>query len=168
MATATYHGTNYALKAAPLIGTWPNAASCNAPLYCMSEEVYATASVGDSGSILYVGILPVGAIVQFSMVWPIDSTDMSVGGDAMTNAVTGELGTLTDPDLFGDITTLGTTATPQVIEPCPDGTIYTTTLDFALVEETTVIFKTGGAALVNTEGIAIKIFYTMAGKTGGP
>ena len=168
MATASYAGTNYALKAAPLIGTWPNAASCNAPVYVLQDEVYATADAGDSGSLLYVGKLPVGAIVLFSVVWPIDSTDMSVGGDAMTNAVTGSVGISGDADLFGDFTTLGTTATPQVIEPCPDGTTYTTTLDMALTEEKDVIITTGGAALVNTEGIAIKIFYTMAGKTGGP
>ena len=141
MASASFAGTNYALKATPKVGTWPNAAACNAELYCLSEEVYATALVGDAGSILYMGLLPVGAIVQFSVVWPIDSDEVFDGAAAMNAAVTGELGTIADPDLFGDVTALNVAAT-QVIEPVPDGTTYTSTLDFALREETTVVFLT--------------------------
>jgi hypothetical protein len=163
MATGTAYGTNYALKNTPRIGTWPNAAQCNSELYCLSDECYAD-SAGQATSLMYVGILPVGAIVQFSVVWPIDSDEVADGAAAMTNAVTGEMGTLTDPDLFGDITALNVAAT-QVIAPCPDGTTYTTTLDFALRAETTVVIKTGAATLADTEGIAVKIFYTMAGRT---
>jgi len=156
--------TNYALKNTPLVGTYPYAARCNSEVYCLSEEVYATADAGDLGSLLYVGKLPAGAIVLFSLVWPIDSDEIADGAAAMTNAVTGEIGTLTDPDLFGDITALNVAAL-QKVAPCPDGTTYTTTLDFALREETNVIIKTGAAALVDTEGIALKMFYTMAGQT---
>ncbi len=166
MATASFGGTNYTLKATPKIGTWPNAAACNAPLYCLSEEVFASGAALDSGSLFYVGILPVGAIVQFSIVWPIDTATYGEG-DAMTNACTGQLGISGDADLFGDITDMNASATPQVIEPVPDGTTYTSTLDMALTAETTVILTIGGAALTATEGVAVKIFYTMAGQTGG-
>jgi hypothetical protein len=164
MATGTAHGTNYALMAAPRVGTWPSAAICNAELYCLSEECYASGAALDAGSIMYIGKLPAGAVVHFSVVWPIDTATYGEGDD-MTNAVTMEIGTLTDADLFGDVTDLNATATPQVIGVCPDGTTYTTTLDFALRSETTVIATTGGAALTATEGIAIKMFYTMAGRT---
>jgi len=167
MATAAFSGTNYALRATPLVGTWPSAAASNSEVYCLSDECYATGAALDSGSTMTFGKLPVGAVVLFSVVWPIDSTDVSVGGDAMTNACTGTLGITGDADLFGDITTMGTTATPQVIEPCPDGTTYTSTLDMALTSEQNVILTIGGAALTATEGVAIKVFYTMAGKTGG-
>lgn len=165
MATATYAGTNYALKAAPRVGTWPNAAACNGEVYCLSEECYATSDLGDRYSLMYIGILPVGAVVLFSVIWPIHSDHIDAGGYGMTLPVTGELGTATDPDLFGDVGVLNS-ATPQVIEPCPDSSVYTSTLDFALREETTVIFKTIAIqALADNEGIAVKIFYTMAGRT---
>ncbi len=166
MATGTFSGTNYALKAAPAIGTWPYAAASNAPVYCLSEECYATGSDLDSGSTMNLGLLPVGAVVLFSVVWPIDTATFGTG-DAMTNACTGQLGISGDADLFGDITDMNASALPQVIEPGPDGTTYTTTLDFALTAETIVILTIGGAALTATEGVAVKIFYTMAGKTGG-
>lgn len=166
MATASFGGTNYTLKNSPAIGTWPNAANSNAPVYCLSEEVYASGAALDAGSLMYVGKLPVGAVVLFSVVWPIDTATFGEG-DGMTNAVTGELGISGDADLFGDVTDMNATATPQVIEPVPDGTTYTTTLDIAMIAETDVIFTTGGAALTATEGIAVKMFYTMAGQTGG-
>ena len=163
MATGTAHGTNYALKAAPKVGTWPSAAVCNSELYCLSEEAYSTAA-GDSGSIITVGKLPAGAVVQFTIVWPIDTATYGEGDNA-TNAVTLEVGISGDADLFGDVTDMNATHTPQVIGVCPDGTTYTTTLDFALRTETAVIVTTGGAALTTTEGIAIKVFYTMGGRT---
>ena len=164
MATGTAYGTNYALKAAPRVGTWPNAAICNSELYCLSEEAYSTAA-GDAGSFIYLGKLPAGAVVQFCVVWPIDTATYGEGDNATAAGLTMEIGTSSDPDLFGDVTDLNASALPQVIGVCPDGTTYTTTLDFALRSETTVLAKTGGAALTTTEGIAIKIFYTMAGRT---
>jgi len=166
MATAAFSGTNYALKATPLIGAWPNAAASNSEVYCLSEECYATGTDLDSGSTMNMGYLPVGAVVLFSVVWPIDTATYGEG-NAMTNACTGELGISGDADLFGDITDMNATATPQVIEPVPDGTTYTTTLDMALTSTQAVILTIGGAALTATEGVALKMFYTIAGKTGG-
>jgi hypothetical protein len=108
-----------------------------------------------------VGKLPKGAAVLYSIVWPIDTATFGEG-DAMTNAVTGTLGISGDADLFGDVTDLNATATPQVIEPVPDGTTYTTTLTNGLQADVDVIFTTAAQALTATEGIAVKIFYTMA------
>ena len=164
MAIFSYGGTNYTLMATPKMGTWPNAAASNAPLYCLSDECVASGAALDSGSTMFVGILPVGAVVQFSIVWPIATATFGEG-DNMINACTGELGITGDPDLFGDITDMNATHLPQVIEPVPDGTIYTTTLDFALRQEYDVILTIGGAALTAAEGVAVKILYTMAGRT---
>ncbi len=166
MASAAFNGTNFALKTTPVIGTFPNAAASNGEVYCLSEECFASGSDLDSGSTMNMGKLPVGAVVLFSVVWPIDTATFGTG-DAMTNACTGEVGISGDADLFGDFTDMNASALPQVIEPGPDGTTFTTTLDFALTAETTVIITIGGAALTATEGIALKIFYTMAGQTGG-
>ena len=164
MATGTAYGTNYALKNTPRVGTWPNAAACNSELYCLSEECYPSGDIDDE-SLLYMGKLPPGAIVQFSVVWPIDSDAIYDGADNWTNACTGELGISGDVDLFGDITALNVAAA-QVIAPCPDAaTIYTTTLDFALRAETDVILLINDANLTATEGVALKMFYTMAGRT---
>jgi len=163
MASSTHPGTNYALKNTPKVGTWPNAAVCNSELYCLSEECYPSGDIDDE-SILYMGKLPAGAIVQFSAVWPIDSDAIFDGADTMTNACIGELGISGDPDLFGDITALNVAAL-QIVAPCPDGATYTTTLDYALRSETTVLLTIGDANLTATEGVALKMFYTMAGRT---
>ena len=173
MATASFNGTNYALRITPEIGTWPRAHSSNARVYCMSDECFST-STATTGSHLSLGVLPSGANVLLTVVWPIDS-DTYGTGDPTNAAVTGELGlvaTITDkgdtvaadPNLFGDITAL-TTGTPQVIEPGPDGTIYTTTLDMALRQESTPVFLTASQSIVDTEGIAVKMLYTMGGRT---
>lgn len=164
MATASYAGTNYALMAAPRVGTWPNAAGCRGELYCMAGDCVASGAALDADSLMYMGILPVGAVVQFSIVWPITTATFGEQ-DGMTLQVTGTLGTVADPDLFGDILRLDNTTLPQVIEPCPDVTIYTTTLDFALRTETTVVFTALTSALTAAEGVAVKVLYTMAGRT---
>ena len=163
MATASYAGTNYALMAAPKVGTWPYAASCRGELYCMADEVYFGAD-SDHPSLFYVGILPVGAVVQFSIVWP--TTAVTFGAPTvLSDATTFQMGNSADPDLFGALTAMNASALPQVIEPVPDGTIYTTTLDFALRTETTVVITSAAVNGTATEGLVVKILYTMAGRT---
>ena len=173
MASASFGGTNYALKNTPRVGTWPIASRCDDRVYCMSDECFST-STATTGSHLYCGILPRGANVLCTVVWPIDSDTFGTG-DATNAAVTGQLGLLVeitdkgdtvtaDPDLFGDIAAL-TTGTPQVIEPGPDGTIHTTTLDMPLRRESTPVFLTADQSIVDTEGIAVKMLYTMGGRT---
>jgi len=173
MATAAFSGTNYAKRVATTMSTWPIASKCNDKVYCMSDECYAT-SVGTVGSTMYVGGLPRGANVLLSIIWPIDTATFGEG-DANAAAITGQLGIVAsktdkgdsitaDPDLFGDVGAL-TTATPQVIEPVPDGTIYTSTLDFALKHETSPVMLTAAQSTASTEGIAVKMLYTMGGRT---
>lgn len=163
MATASYAGTNYALRAAPKIGTWPNAAASNDQLYVMADEVYFGTNC-DLGSIFTVGELPVGAVVQFSIVWP--TTAATFGAPTvLSDATTFQMGDGTDADLFGDIAAMNASALPQVIEPCPDGTIYTTTLDFALRDKKNVVITSAAANGTSTEGLVVKVFYTMAGRT---
>jgi hypothetical protein len=173
MATYTYGGTNYTLMATPMVGTWPFAAqSRNAKVYCMSDECFAT-STGTAGSHFYLGGLPAGAVPLVSVIWPIDS-DTYGEGDNWAAAATGQLGILAttgadaiaaDPDLFGDVTDLNASALPRVIEPCPDGTIYTSTLDFALRQAVTPVMLTADNQAVSTEGVALKMLYTHGGRT---
>lgn len=162
MASAAFSGTNYAKRVATTMSTWPNAEKCNGRVYCMSDECYAT-SVGTAGSLMYAGGLPRGANVLCTVVWPIDSDTFGTG-DANTAAVTGQLGIIGDVDLFGDVAAL-TTDTPQVIEPGPDGTTYTTTLDFALKDETSPVMLTAAQSTADTEGINVKMLYTIGGRT---
>lgn len=173
MATASYAGTNYALMATPRVGTWPLAAqSRNARVYCMSDECYATGT-GTAGSHFYLGGLPAGAVPLISIIWPIDTASYGEG-DNWAAGATGQLGILAttglnpvaaDADLFGDVTDLNASALPQVIEPCPDGTIYTSTLDFALRQAVTPVLLTATDQCVITEGVALKMLYTHGGRT---
>lgn len=159
MATATFNGTNYALKASPAVGTYPDGKLTAGNVYCMSEECYASGTDLDAGSTLNLGKLPKGAVVLYSVIWPIDTATFGAP-DAMTNAVTGSLGISGDTNLFGAVGALNS-ATPQVIAPSPDGTTYTTTLTNALAADVDVILTTADQALTATEGVAIKMFYTM-------
>jgi len=172
MASGTHAGTIYALKATPRIGTWPVAAGCNDKVYIMADECYAD-STGTAGSHFYFGGLPAGAMPLISVIWPIDSTDMSVGGDNWAGAATGQLGLLAltglvtrtaDPDLFGDVADLNASALPRVFEPCPDATIYTSTLDMSLRTAVTPVLLTAADQAIDTEGLALKMLYTMGNR----
>jgi hypothetical protein len=160
MATGIFNGINFALQDTPVVGTFPRAAYAGGNVYCSSDDCFATGSDLDSGSTMKVGKLPKGAVVLFSIVWPIDTATFGAQ-DTMSNAVTGSLGISGDTDLFGTMTTFGT-ATPQIVTPKPDGTTYTTLLTNGLQEDVDVLLTTGGAALTATEGVHVEIFYTVA------
>lgn len=163
MATAEYNGTNFALQDTPEIGTFPRAAYGNGLVYCSQDQFFATSDVGDAGSTIKIGKLPAGAVVLYSVVTPIDTATFGAP-DAMSNAVTGLLGISGDTDLFGTIADMNASALPQVIVPEPDGTTYQTLLTNALEVAVDVLLTTAAAALTETEGVNVKIFYTVAGK----
>lgn len=161
MATGTYAGTNYTLQTSPAVGTIPRAATTGGIVYCsMDRCVAATATGLTLGSTFLVGKLPKGAVVLFSIVWPI-ATATYDAPDATTGATTGTLGVSGDTDLFGDVSTLGS-ATPQVVIPKPDGTTYTNTLK-PLAADTNVLFTSAAIDWTTAEGMAVMIFYTVAG-----
>ena len=161
MATATFTGTNFALQSTPLIGSLPKAALVKGNVYCSTDECYATGTDLDAGSTMKVGKLPAGAVVLYSIVYPIGSG--SYGAPvAMSNAVTGSLGISGDTNLFGAVGALDSDA-PQVVAPIPDGTTYTTISTSALDTDVDVLLTTASDALTATEGVCVKIFYTMAG-----
>jgi hypothetical protein len=163
MATATFNGTNFALQDTPVVATFPRAAYAGGIVYCSSDEVYASGTDLDAGSTMKCGKLPKGAAVLYSIVTPIASATFGAP-DNMTNAVTGSLGISGDTDLFGDVTDMNASAVGQVITPKPDGTTYTTTLTNGLQAAVDVLFTTADAALTATEGVSVKIFYTVAAK----
>ena len=159
-AAGAFTGTNYALRATPLVETIPSAKFTGGTVLCMTDECYATGTNLGAGSTMHVGKLPAGAVVLYSIVYPIDTATYGAP-DAMTNAVTGVLGISGDTDLFGDVAALNAT-TIQTIVPKPDGTTYTTNLTSALKADVDVYFTSADAELVATEGICVKMFYTIA------
>lgn len=161
MATGTFSGTNFALQDSPAIGTYVHGKYGGGGVYCSSDECYATGSDLDAGSTLKVGKLPKGAVVLYSIVTPIDTATFGAP-DAHTNGVTGLLGISGDTDLFGNVADLNASALPQVVVPKPDGTTYENTLDMGLAEDVDVLLTTATAALTATEGVSVKIFYTMS------
>jgi hypothetical protein len=161
MATATFTGTNFALQDSPAIGTLPAATLVRGNVYCSIDECYASGSDLDAGSTMKVGKLPAGAVVLYSVVYPIDTATYGAP-DAMTNAVTGSLGIAGDTDLFGAVTDLNASAAAQIVIPKPDGTTYTTRLTSGLAADVDVLFTTASQALTATEGVCVAIVYTMA------
>lgn len=161
MATGTYEGTNYALQNAPVVGTFPRAAVAGGHVYCSIDRTTALTATGLTlASTMHVGKLPKGAVVLYSIVWPIATATFDAP-DATTGATTGVLGITGDTDLFGDVTALNST-TPQVVIPKPDGTTYTNTLA-PLAADVDVFLTSAAVDWTTAEGFAVMIFYTVAG-----
>lgn len=161
MATGTYEGTNYALQNAPVVGTFPRAAVSGGHVYCSMDRTTALTATGLTlASTMHVGKLPKGAVVLYSIIWPIATATFDAP-DATTGATTGVLGITGDTDLFGDVTTLNST-TPQVVIPKPDGTTYTNTLA-PLAADVDVFLTSAAVDWTTAEGFAVMIFYTVAG-----
>lgn len=161
MATATYHGTNYTLQETPVVGTFPRAAITGGIVYSTMDRIVATTSPGLTlGSTFHVAKLPKGAVVLYSIIWPIATATFDAP-DATTGATTGVLGVTGDTDLFGDVAALNATTT-QVIIPKPDGTTYANTLA-PLAADTDVFLTTAAVDNTTAEGFAVIMFYTVAG-----
>ena len=161
MATGTYKGDVYTLQDTPAVGTFPRAAVAGGQVYCSIDRSTAiTASGLTLASTHHVGKLPKGAVVLYSIVWPIATATFDAP-DATTGATTGSLGITGDTDLFGDVGALNS-ATPQIVIPKPDGTTYANTL--APLTSAADVFLTSAAVDWTTaEGFAVMIFYTVAG-----
>jgi len=160
MAMGTFYGTNYDSVNSPTISTFLPAKIGKGNIHCAMDTFYASGTDLDIGSTAHLGIrIPKGAIVQYSVVYPVDS-DSYDEPHAMTLGVTGSLGIAGDPDLFGNVAALNS-ATPQIVVPKPDGTTYTNAMDSKLEADADVIFTTATAALTATEGICVKMFYSV-------
>jgi len=159
MATGTYEGDVYAVQETAVIGSIPNAKLAGGNIYCSVDRTVAATGDGlDLGSTHKVGKLPKGAIVLYSIVYPIATATFDAP-DATTGATTATLGISGDANLFGAITTLAS-ATPQIIMPSPDGTTYTNR-NKPLQEAVDVIMTTAAVNWTTAEGACVMIFYTM-------
>lgn len=159
MGIGTYEGTVYTLQDDFAVGTFPNAKLAGGNVYCSIDRCVAATATGLTlGSTFKVGKLPKGAVVLYSIVYPI-ATATYDAPDATTGATTGILGITGDTDLFGAVTTLAS-ATPQVVMPKPDGTTYTNRLK-PLAADVDVLFTSAAVDWTTAEGICVMIFYTM-------
>lgn len=158
MATGTYEGTVFALQDDAVVGTLPHAKLAGGQVYCSIDRATALTATGLTlGSTFKVGKLPKGAVVLYSIVYPI-ATATYDAPDATTGATTGSLGVSGDIDLFGDVTALNS-ATPQVVVPKPDGTTYANRLA-PLEADVDVLFTSAAVDHTTAEGFAVMIFYT--------
>lgn len=164
MGTGLYEGTVFALQNAPLISTLPRAALAGGLVYCSTDRAITLTDDGiEQPSVFKVGKLPKGAIVLYSVIYPIALVTFDAI-DGLTGATTGVLGISTDTDLFGDVGALdGATPTPQIIIPKPDGSVYANRLS-PLVAKVDVIFTSATAHHTTEEGFVVQIFYTVAGQ----
>ena len=155
MAVETYTSSLRNLELSSRVGNMADNRYARGNVYCMTDVCYAEGA-GDVGSTLVFGSLPKGAVPLYAIVYPVNVIGIPA---ATTNAVTGSLGVSGDADLFGAVGSLKS-ATPQVIVPKPDGTVYTGVNSIALQEESSVVLTTASAALAVGEGVAVKIFFT--------
>jgi hypothetical protein len=159
MATGTYEGDVFAVQESAGISDLPNARLSHGNVYCSTDRCTALTATGLTlGSTFKVGKLPKGAIVLYSIVYPV-ATATYDAPDATTGATTGSLGIAGDTDLFGDVGALNS-ATPQVIVPKPDGTTYTDRLD-PLEANVDVLLTSASVDWTTAEGTVVMIFYTM-------
>lgn len=159
MATATYEGTVYTLRDDHLMETIPNAKLSGGIVHCSVDRSTALTATGLTlGCVHKVGKLPKGAIVLYTVIYPI-ATATYDAPDATTGATTGTIGISGDADLFGDFTTLAS-ATPQVVIPKPDGTTYANRLA-PLEADVDVLLTSAGADWTTAEGFVVMIFYTF-------
>lgn len=159
---ANYYGVNHTLQETPTIGTLPKGRIVKGELNCSTDWYYSPEGAETTGSIIYCGKLPKGAVVSHTVIFPIDTATYGTP-DACTNAVTGTIGitngTTSDADYLGTFTTLGT-VTPQTMYPKPDGTVHTTAAS-PLEYDADVYVTTAGATIPETEGFCVKVFYTI-------
>ena len=163
MAVGAYEGDVFTLQDTPVVGTLPKAAVAGGQVYCSIDRSTALTATGLTlASTHKVGKLPKGAVVLYSIVYPVATATFDAP-DATTGATTGTLGIAGDADLFGDVGALNSiTIQGQIVIPKPDGTTYTNTLK-PLAEAVDVIFTSAAVDWTTAEGFVVMIFYTVAG-----
>ena len=160
---ATYYGVNSTLYETPVIGTFPHSRLSGSQMYCSTDWYFSPAGAEVAGSLIYCGKLPKDAVVSHTVIFPIDTADYgtpSAAGTAVTGTIGITNGTTSDADYLGTFTTLGT-ATPQTLFPVPDGTVHALA-STPLTYNASVYVTTADATLAITEGICIKVYYTIA------
>lgn len=157
MTKGAFLGTNYTLQTTPTVATLIDGKLDEGHLMCSIDTCFASGTDLDNGSTMHVAKLPKGAIVLWSIITPIASTGIAT---VHSNAITGDLGTVADPNLFGAFTTLAAGgAAPQFIRPIPDGTTYTAMTPLAA--NTDVLIVTTAQTLTDGEGVEVMMFYVM-------
>jgi hypothetical protein len=142
MATGTTYGTNFtiALTAAPATfldpGKWGGKVRC-------CQEAYTSAAQVDSGSYIYVGKLPAGAVPLFAII----ATAAGLAG-----AVTGTIGSIATPTLFGTFTSLNAASTQL---------LNTTAPNTPLTVDTDILIVTGGANFAASKTLTVQLFYSV-------
>lgn len=158
MATGTYVGDVTTLKESGSVKAFPKDTIAGGVVYCSVDRSTALTATGLTlGSTHKVGALKQGSIVLYSIIYPVATATFDAP-DATTGATTGVLGIAGDTDLFGDVTTLGST-TPQVVIPKPDGTTFANRLA-PLEEDVDVILTSAAVDWTTAEGFVCMIFYT--------
>jgi len=141
MATGTTYGTNYTIAMTPTASSFLDSAKWGGKVRSITE-VYTSAVQVDSGSYIYVGQVPKGAIPLFSII----STAAGLAG-----AVTGTIGSLTTATLFGTFTSLNAASTQTLVASAPNT---------PLTEDTEILIVTGGANFAAAKTLHVKLFWT--------
>jgi len=105
-------------------------------------ETYTSAVQIDSGSYVYVGKVPKGAIPRFAII----ATAAGLAG-----AVTGTIGSLTTATLFGTFTSLNAASTQFLVS---------TAANTPLTEDTDILVLTGGANFAAAKTFTVQLFWT--------
>ena len=160
MATGTYEGDVYAVQETAAIGSIPNAKLAGGNIYCSVDRTIAATGTGLTlGSTHKVGKLPKGALVLYSIIYPITTAAFDAP-TVLTGATLLELGISGDADLFGKTTSFAASIVPQILMPKPDGTTYTNR-NKPLQEAVDVVMTTSAVDWTTAEGACVMIFYTM-------
>ena len=144
MTTASYHGANYTvIDNLPSVASFLNANEWGGVVKAVTDTFTATAGdTGSSGSFIYVGKLPKGA-VPLNVVVTAENAQTWGGTIGYTNA----------EDALGDFAVF-TVAGSKVTGPDPDGVAST-----PLTEAKDVYIKTATESIANGDSITTSIFY---------
>jgi len=162
-ALGTFTSVNQAIKAAPTISTFLDAAVDTGKLRIMKDQGFWSGALLGQNSTMAFGTLPKGAIPILTMIEPIASTGVPT---VTTNAITGTIGFLAgatesaDLDALGTFTTLAAVAV-QIKTPTIDGTVYDGVTPLNEDRQVSVIFS-GAIEGVAGEGINLTVLYTIS------